>query len=383
MSANDQSADQAVNLSTLPEGQVESLAPPPNSQRKIIHCDCDCFYASVEMRDNPALRDVPLAIGGRPDQRGVVATCNYVAREYGIRSAMPMSQAVQRCPDLVIMRPAMEKYRIASRQIGAIYRDYTELVEPLSLDEAYLDVSNSTRCRSSATLIAQEIRARIAETVGITASAGVAPNKFLAKIASDWNKPNGQFVIRPHEVEEFVAVLPVKKLFGVGKVTAAKLNQLGVETCADLRSWTLPQLMNQFGKFGPRLYDLARGIDKREVCPSQERKSISVEETYAQDLRDLAACREQLPLLLRDLDARIGRAEALRNIRKLYVKIRFANFKQTTVECVGQATDALQYDHLLEMGFRRHGMAVRLLGLGVRLEEDGAQAQLALFDAAE
>lgn len=361
--------------STTPEsGRLVSVT----RQRKIIHCDCDCFYASVEMRDDPRLRDVPLAIGGRPDQRGVVATCNYVARGYGIRSAMPMSQAVQRCPELVIMRPSMEKYRIASRQILAIYRDYTELVEPLSLDEAYLDVTDSQRCRGSATLIAAEIRARIAQTVGITASAGVAPNKFVAKIASDWHKPDGLFVVRPEEVDAFVAALPVKKLFGVGKVTAARLHQLGVETCLDLRNWNLPELMHQFGKFGPRLYDLARGIDTREVCPVQERKSISVEETYVQDLPDLAACIEQVKVLLSDLDARVLRAEAQRNIRKLYIKMRFSNFKTTTVECVGSATSFAAYAELVEMGYRRRNLPVRLLGLGVRLEDELSQ-QLPLF----
>ncbi|MGB9110880.1 MAG: DNA polymerase IV, partial [Telluria sp.] len=200
--------------------------------RKIIHCDCDCFYASVEMRDDPSLRGRPLAVGGRPDQRGVVATCNYEARRFGIHSAMATAQAMKLCPELLLIPPNMEKYRIASTQIMEIYRDYTELVEPLSLDEAYLDVTASPHCKGSATLIAQEIRRRIFETVGITASAGVAPSKFVAKIASDWNKPDGLFLVRPEEVDDFVAALPVKKLHGVGKVTAAKMNGLGVQTCA-------------------------------------------------------------------------------------------------------------------------------------------------------
>src|SRR5688572_8550149 len=246
--------------------------------RKIIHCDCDCFYAAIEMRDNPALREVPLAVGGRPDQRGVVATCNYEARRYGIHSAMATAQALKLCPHLVVIPPAMDKYRAASKQILAIYHDYTDLVEPLSLDEAYLDVSESTHCKGSATLIAQEIRQRIFATVGITASAGVAPNKFVAKIASDWHKPDGLCLVRPDEVDAFVAALPVKKLHGVGKVTAAKLNKLGAETCGDLRSWTLADLEQHFGRFGTRLHDLCRGIDEREVSTSRERKSISTEE---------------------------------------------------------------------------------------------------------
>ncbi len=347
--------------------------------RKIIHCDCDCFYASVEMRDDPALREVPLAVGGRADQRGVVATCNYEARRYGIHSAMSTAQAVKLCPDLVVVRPNMEKYRIASRQILAIYGSYTDLVEPLSLDEAYLDVSGSTHCKGSATLIAQEIRQRIFETVGITASAGVAPNKFVAKIASDWNKPDGLCLVRPDEVDAFVAALPVKKLHGVGKVTAAKLNGLGVQTCADLRSWTMLELQHHFGSFGGRLHDLCRGIDEREVSSERERKSVSCEETYTNDLPDLKACLAQIPELHEHLLGRIERAEAGRHIHKLFVKLKFSDFQQTTVECLGTSPDPVQFARLMETGFMRRKRPVRLLGLGVRLGEEASLEQLSLF----
>jgi DNA polymerase-4 len=331
------------------------------------------------MRDNPALRELPIAVGGRVDQRGVVATCNYEARRYGIHSAMATAQAIKLCPDLVVLPPAMEKYRAASRQILAIYRDYTELVEPLSLDEAYLDVSDSPHCKGSATLIAQQIRQRIFETVGITASAGVAPNKFVAKIASDWNKPDGLFLVRPDEVDAFVAALPVKKLFGVGKVTAAKLNKLGAETCADLRSWTLLELQHHFGSFGTRLHDLCRGIDKREVSNSHERKSVSVEETYTPDVPDLKACLALLPELHENLQARIQRCGAQKNINKLFVKLKFANFTQTTVECVGREPHIAQLEKLMETGFARGNQPVRLLGVGVRLGEAAAGDQLVLF----
>lgn len=347
--------------------------------RKIIHCDCDCFYAAVEMRDDPSLRGRPLAVGGRPDQRGVVATCNYEARKFGVRSAMAMSQALQRCPDLIVLPPAMDKYRAASKQILAIYHDYTELVEPLSLDEAYLDVTDSPQCQNSATLIAQEIRARIAETVGITASAGIAPNKFLAKIASDWNKPNGQFVIRPHEVDAFVAELPVDKLFGVGKVTAMKLKKLGAFTCADLRNWSIPELQHHFGKFGGSLYGLCRGIDRRHVSPSRERKSVSVEETYVTDLPDLDACLRELDPLIELLTQRIRRAQAERHIHKLFVKIRFDDFRRTTAECVSASLDPAQCRKLLETAHQRGNRPVRLLGVGVRLEDDEDILQLGLF----
>ena len=262
------------------------------------------------MRDDPTLRNIPLAIGGRADQRGVIATCNYEARKFGVRSAMPSSQALQRCPQLVIMPPSMEKYRAASRQILSIYRSYTNLVEPLSLDEAYLDVSQSTMHHGSATFIAQEIRHRIASEVGITASAGVAPNKFLAKIASDWNKPDGIFVILPNQVEQFVAALPVARLYGVGKVTAAKLHALGVETCHDLLSWSIKDLTQQFGKMGGSLYHLCRGIDHRKVIATSERKSVSVEETYAQDLPNLDACLKELPVLFASLQKQISRTQS-------------------------------------------------------------------------
>ena len=333
------------------------------------------------MRDDPTLRLLPVAVGGRADQRGVVATCNYAAREFGVRSAMATSQALQRCPGLIVIPPAMEKYRIASRQILAIYRDYTDLVEPLSLDEAYLDVTHCTRHGGSATLIAQEIRERIEATVGITASAGIAPNKFVAKIASDWNKPNGQFVVRPNEIDTFVAALPVKKLFGVGKVTAARLHVLGVQTCGDLREWSRVELLRQFGKFGERLYQLCRGNDERLVNPHSERKSVSVEETYVTDLADAGACALELDQLIILLHARVSRANVHAHIRKLFIKIRFADFRQTTVERVASSIDSTILHELLKAGLQRHALSVRLLGAGVRLHQsDDGLMQLGLFD---
>jgi DNA polymerase IV len=365
---------------------VPSIAPQtgavPAFVRKIIHCDCDCFYASVEMRDDPSLRGRPLAVGGKPEQRGVIATCNYEARRFGIHSAMSSALAMRKCPSLLILPPTMEKYRVASRQIMAIYRDYTADVEPLSLDEAYLDVTHATRCKGSATLMAAEIRERVRESVGVTVSAGVAPNKFVAKIASDWKKPDGLFVVRPHEVDAFVAALPVRKIFGVGKVTAAKLEKLGIETCADLREWPLVDLLNRFGAFGRRLYDLSRGIDHRAVHADQERKSISVETTYVTDLRTFDACATEIQRLATQLDARIERAAAASSIRKLYVKIRFADFQRTTVECIADATHVPTFIALLEKGFARRNQPVRLLGVGVRLEEDdaGEGGQFRLFE---
>lgn len=351
--------------------------------RKIIHCDCDCFYASVEMRDDPTLRGRPVAVGGRAETRGVIATCNYEARAFGVHSAMPTARALQLCPQLVLLAPDFERYREASRRILAIYHDYTALVEPLSLDEAYLDVTGVERCRGSASLMAQEIRARIRAEVGITASAGIAPNKFIAKVASDWNKPDGQFVVRPQDVDAFVAALPVKKIFGVGKVTAAKLNRLGVNTCADLRAWSVAELTREFGSFGASLHHLCRGIDERAVQPDRVRKSLSVETTYTPDLHDLAACRAGLLALLEDFNRRFERARDRPPVHKAFVKVRFSDFSRTTAECVASAPDEATWLRLLDEAHARKALPVRLLGVGVRFtEEEGGErpAQIPLFE---
>ncbi|NMG14784.1 DNA polymerase IV [Aromatoleum bremense] len=352
--------------------------------RKIIHCDCDCFYAAVEMRDDPSLVGRPLAVGGKPGERGVVATCNYEARAFGVRSAMSSAHALRLCPHLLLLPPDFTRYRAASRQILAIYREYTALVEPLSLDEAYLDVTAVDRCRGSATLMAQEIRSRIHDEVGITASAGIAPNKFVAKVASDWRKPNGQFVVRPEEVDAFVAELPVKKIFGVGKVTAERLLRLGVETCGDLRGWSLADLTREFGSFGANLHRLCRGIDDRPVAPDRERKSLSVETTYNRDLPDLQACLEALPALVEEFSRRMTRLRDGETVHKVFVKVKFSDFTQTTAECVDPAPVAETWTRLLAEGHRRRGLPVRLLGVGVRFAACAApDPQLPLFADAD
>lgn len=336
-------------------------------QRKIIHCDCDCFFAAVEMRDNPALRDVPLAVGGSADRRGVISTCNYQARQYGVRSAMATARALKLCPGLHVVPGRMEQYRQVSQQIMAIYRDYTDLIEPLSLDEAYLDVTDSPYCAGSATRIAEEIRARVKAEVGVTVSAGVAPAKFLAKIASDWNKPDGLCVIRPGQVESFVAQLPVEKLFGVGEKTAARMHRMGIRTCEDLRGQTLAQLVESFGRFGTRLYELSRGIDERPVRTQRTRKSISVEHTFAQDLPTLEACLTQLPDLLADLVHRFARHSQHYAVTGAVVKLKFADFTQTTVEQHGSADSEALFAQLMRQGWERGQKPVRLLGVGYRL----------------
>ncbi len=351
---------------------------PDSASRKIIHCDCDCFYAAIEVRDAPELRGKPVAVGGSRG-RGVIATCNYEARAFGVHSAMPSVVALRRCPDLIILPTRMDAYRQVSAEMHDIFRDYTDLIEPLSLDEAFLDVSGASQCRGSATLIAREIRQRVRETLGITLSAGVAPNKFLAKVASDWNKPDGQFVVLPEQVDTFVQALPVKKLFGVGKVTAARMNNMGIQTCGDLRRLSEAELTAAFGRFGHRLYALCRGIDPRPVRSERVRKSLSVETTFEQDLPDVGACLSALPLLYERMLQRLQPSQSKYRVSKAFVKLRFNSFVSTTVErvCDDGLPDLTVYELLMREGWQRHARPVRLLGVGVRLaprEQPGVDA---------
>jgi len=356
-------------------------------QRKIIHCDCDCFYASIEMRDNPALRGKPIAVGGSPERRGVVATCNYEAREFGIHSAMASATARRLCPDLIIIRTDMDKYRLASSQIHEIFQRYTDLIEPLSLDEAFLDVSDCDEFRGSATRIAEAIRNEVREVVGITISAGIAPNKFLAKIASDWNKPDGQFAVLPDDVDDFVAKLAVKKLHGVGKITAAKMLRLNLRTCKDLENFGADALTEHFGSFGERLFELSRGIDNRPVSTDRIRKSVSVENTFDTDLPDLDSSLEAMLGLLPKLELRLKRLDNHYSIKKQFVKLKFHDFVTTTVEMLSEDTNPENYRTLCEQGFARGERAVRLIGVGVRVEplENSAEGvsgdQLSLLPA--
>ncbi len=347
--------------------------------RKILHSDADCFYAAVEMRDHPQYRGIPLAVGGSAEGRGVIATCNYEARAYGIHSAMSSARALRLCPHLTLVRGRMEVYKSVSRQIFDIYRRYTDLIEPLSLDEAFMDVSHSHACQGSATRMAEAIRAQVLQEVGLTVSIGVAPNKFLAKIASDWNKPDGLKVIVPEAVDGFVQDLAVTKLHGVGRRTAEKLHHQGLFTCGDIRRLSLPAMVERFGTFGQRLHELAHGRDDRPVKVTRERKSISTEHTYREDLPDLAACEQRLPELLEDLAMRYARLQGYR-IQGALVKVKFADFTQTTIEQTHVAPDHALFSRLLREGWERRAMPVRLLGVGYRLYRpgEGAPEQLRL-----
>jgi DNA polymerase-4 len=353
-----------------------------HSQRKIIHIDMDCFYAAVEVRKNPELKGQPVAVGGLPGQRGVVAACNYEARAFGVHSAMPMSIAFRHCPQLVRLPVRMDLYKQVSLQIRAIFDDYTDLVEPLSLDEAYLDVSGKSRCRGSASLMAREISQRIFDTTGLTASAGVAPNKLIAKIASDWQKPNGQTVIRPEQIDDFIRPLSVKKIFGVGKVTAKKMHDLGVFSCEDLQAMGRTQLRLHFGKFGERLYQQCRGMDDRSVNNDRITKSLSIEDTYTIDLSGLDACQQELGMLFENLLIRYARAtEKLQNKanrlgrspqillpKTLFLKMRFTDFVTTTAQQGGANPDLDIYRKLCSRAYARGERPVRLLGLGMMFD---------------
>jgi len=351
------------------------------ANRKIIHIDADCFYAAVEMRDNPALQGKPIAVGGSATRRGVVATASYEARKFGVHSAMASATAVKRCPQLILIPGRMSVYREASRQMHEIFAEYTDLIEPLSLDEAFLDVSDCPRCRGSATLIAQEIRRRIAERIGITVSAGIAPNKFIAKVASDWNKPDGQYVVTPEQIDDFLESLPVKRIWGVGKVTAERLEQQGIKTCGDVRRYDIYRFVQQFGQFGEHIHQLAHGIDDRPVVSEWRRKSVSVEHTFEEDLPDLESCQQKLPALLESLQKRLQRLDDDYRIQNCFLKMKFFDFNQTTIERQQTEPSYADYAMLCEEAWQRGQVPVRLLGIGARLIDlTDSSGQMDLFE---
>jgi DNA polymerase-4 len=326
----------------------------------------DCFYAAVEMREHPEMAGQPLAVGGG-SRRGVVTTCNYEARKFGVHSAMPGFQARERCPHLVFVSPRFELYRAESQKVRAILRDYTPLVEPLSLDEAYLDVTASPRYAWD---LAKEIRARIFAETRLTGSAGIAPNKMLAKIASDWRKPNGQFAITPDQIDDFVRELPVRKIWGVGPKSAERFAVEGIKTCGDLQKLSLTELARRHGKWGHELHRLCRGQDDRAVEPDRVRKSLSNERTYSENLTTLEACQAALTELVEELFEELRTKADDRKIRKAVVKVKFADFTRTTKECVSANPDLATYLALLTEARARKQQPVRLLGAGVRFNEE-------------
>ncbi len=344
---------------------------------KIIHVDMDCFYAAVEVKYNPNLRGKPLGIGGPPNTRSVLCTASYEARKFGVRSAMPSSQAVKLCPQLILIPPHFELYKKESAAVRAIFERFTDKIEPLSLDEAYLDVTECSAFGGSATLIAQEIRRMIFDELQLTASAGVAPNKFLAKVASDWNKPNGQFVIRPDQVDSFVQPLLIEKIFGVGKVTAKKMHELGLYTCGDLQKLSLRELNKYFGSRGDEFYNLSRGIDQRIVETSNERKSLTVEETFDKDISDIEQIKSHIPALYEEWESRMQKTEESDRIRGFVAKVKYFDFQSKTreISCRDWPTQK-DFEILIEKLLERRNAPIRLLGLGVKLGSNNEQADV-------
>ncbi|MFC4294943.1 DNA polymerase IV [Novosphingobium tardum] len=384
----DDHADPEAYDEAMPDAPAEGL-------RKIIHVDMDAFYASVEQRDDPSLRGRPLAVGGS-SERGVVAAASYEARRFGVRSAMASAHAVRLCPDLVFRKPRFEVYKQVSEQIRAIFLDYTPHVEPLSLDEAYLDVTDDIRGIGSATRIAQLIRARIKSDTGLTASAGVSYNKFIAKLASDQNKPDGLCVVRPGEGAAFVAGMPIRRFHGVGPRGAERMATLGIETGADLAAHDLAFLRAHFGSMADYLFRAARGIDLRQVKAHRQRKSVSAERTFDRDLSSGSLLREALDNIVEASWERIERSRS--RGRTVTLKLRFADFQSLTrsrsvARAVDSRTDFAAIGHALLDSLLPLPQPVRLMGLGLSAlefdqsrenerddrQEPGPREQLALF----
>src|SRR2546425_304253 len=334
--------------------------------RAIIHLDMDCFYAAIEVRDRPSLRGKPVGVGGARDRRGVLTTCNYEARKFGVRSAMPTFMALQRCPNLIVLPTRFDVYRRDAGIIRGILHRFTSLIEPVSLDEAYLDVTAHPGAPGP---LAQVIRGTIFRKTKLTSSAGIGPNKLIAKIASEINKPNGQFEVTPEQVPAFMEKLSVRKIWGIGEKTEKKLEELGVKTCGELQHFSRPDLVDLFGKFGLDLYDLCRGIDCRPVEPDRPRKSLSTEETFAVDLTTVEQCEERLEELFQDLMADLAQKEATRSITKIFVKLKFTDFTRTTAERAGLAPTLQDFRSLLTEAFARTEKPARLIGVGVRFAE--------------
>jgi DNA polymerase IV len=353
----------------------------------ILHIDMDAFYAAIEIRDNPKLANLPVIVGGSADGRGVVSTANYIARKFGVHSAMPASRAKRLCPSAVFIRPRMNHYAAISKQIREIFESYTDLVEPLSLDEAFIDVRGSQALFGDATTIAKQIKARIRSEVGLTASAGIAPNKFLAKVASDLEKPDGLVVVNPNEIQDFLDPLPVTRVWGVGAQTQKKLATFGVHTIAELRSLSIETLKTAFGVNSQHFWQLARGIDSRPVVPDRDAKSISHETTFHEDLSDAETLRAWLLGLADQVARRMRRYEIVG--KSIHLKVRYSNFdtlvRSRTLNEPTNTTDliATASSEMFASGGFDLQRGVRLLGVGVSSLSTIRPVQLTLFDDAE
>ena len=341
----------------------------------------DCFFAAIEIRERPELINRPVAVGGNPSNRGVLTTCNYIARKYGCRSAMPGFKALELCPDLIILPVRHDLYREESYKIRDIFKQTTQLIEPLSLDEAYLDVSH---LKTNPSKIAKQIRQQIKDERELTSSAGIASNKMLAKIASDWNKPDGQYHIPDDHINAFMKELPVTKIWGVGEKTAHKLNEMGVNNCKELQSIELSTLHQKFGKFGVNLYQLCRGIDDRSVITNRERKSTSVERTFKININQINEAKAKFRSILLELKDDLTTNHSDRKLKSAFVKITFSDFQKTSTEKKSRQINSELFNELLINSWERgKGKSVRLIGAGVRFEPKKTKSsldQMNLFD---
>ncbi|MEE9321826.1 MAG: DNA polymerase IV [Granulosicoccus sp.] len=361
--------------------QADNELVEASPDRKIIHIDMDAFYASVEQRDNPTLRGQPVIVGGQPNGRGVVAACSYEAREFGIHSAMPSAEAGRRCANAVFVKPRFDVYRMVSKQIHEIFREFTDLVEPLSLDEAYLDVTGINLFGGSAVRMAREIRLMITQRTRLIASAGISYNKFLAKIASDHNKPDGQFCVLPGDGENFVGMLPIGRFHGVGKVTESRMHDLGIRVGADLRQWSREELAREFGSSGDYFYRVARGIDHRPVRTSRKRKSMGAERTFGTNISD----RDEMLAILQRLAVETLEALTLRELAgtTVSVKVRFPDFATLTRAhsqargLIDEVSAQRAIPFLLDRALAtRARPSVRLLGLSISGLQPLEQSQI-------
>lgn len=335
----------------------------------------DCFYAAIEMRDKPELRNKPIAVCGQ-SARSVLSTCNYEARKFGCRSAMPTYQAVKLCPNLILLPPRFDVYKEESRRIRSIFEKHTNAIEPISLDEAFLDVSHSDRYAWD---IAKEIRQQIFDSIELTASAGISCNKLLAKIASDLKKPNGQAAILPEDAISFMAKLPVRTIWGIGPKMETSLNQLGLKTCGDLQKFSKIELIERFGRFGSELFYLCRGIDDRPVETNFVAKSLSTERTFEHDLHHIEKMLEEVDLCWKDLQKDLAKPRYLqRKIHKAFVKLKFSDFSRTTKECICKVPAIDTFYKLLVQARERKPLSVRLIGIGVRFEDENGNADMQL-----
>ena len=350
--------------------------------RKIIHVDRDSFLASLEIRDKPELKNKPVAVGGKAHERGVLTTCNYIAREYGLHSAMPTKKALSLCKDLIVLPVDIDKYKKESKEIFKVFKCYSKKIEPISIDEAYIDVTDSGYCESDPEKMAYQIRSCIWKDFKITASAGISCNKLLAKICSDWNKPNNQYSLSDDEVFDFIKNIRLDMIPGIGKVNFEKCINLNMKYCKDMYIYSIDELEQIFGSFGANLYNLIRGVDQRDVNVNRVRKSISVEDTFLEDIKNVESCIPKLDFLYKKLMQRCKNNKISQNsVKEIFIKVKFNDFKVISRQFKCSSLTLKSYIQLFNNNINNPIKPIRLLGLGFTLKDNGGEAmQYDIFD---